>query len=66
MKPTRLVPLPPNAATGPVEYLDVEHELVECRGCYLRRPEGTGGVPPRPQFEEEEPFANVNAAVRGE
>ena len=25
----------------------------ECRGCYLSWPEGTEGVPPRPQFEDD-------------
>ena len=33
----------------------------ECRGCYLSWPEGTEGVPPRPQFEDDG-FAGVLAA----
>jgi hypothetical protein len=37
----------------------------ECRGCYLSWPEGTEGVPPRPQFEDDR-FAGVLAAVRGQ
>jgi hypothetical protein len=37
----------------------------ECRGCYLSRPEGTEGVPPRPQFKDDG-FAGVLAAARGE
>jgi hypothetical protein len=36
------------------------------RGCYLNWPEGTEGVPPRPQFEKREPWANVIAALGGE
>jgi hypothetical protein len=37
----------------------------ECRGCYLSWPEGTEGVPPRPQFEDNG-FAGILAAARGE
>jgi hypothetical protein len=37
----------------------------ECRGCYLSWPEGTEGVPPRPQFEDDG-FAGVPAAARGD
>ena len=36
----------------------------ECRGCYLRWPEGTEGVPPRPQFNDDG-YAGVLAAARG-
>jgi hypothetical protein len=37
----------------------------ECRGCYPSWPEGTEGVPPRPQFEDGGPMG-VLAAARGE
>jgi hypothetical protein len=40
-------------------------EQGECRGCYLSWPEGTEGVPPRPEFECDG-FARVLAAARGE
>ena len=35
----------------------------ECRGCSLSWPEGTEGVPPRPQFEDDG-FARILEADR--
>jgi hypothetical protein len=40
-------------------------EYGESRNCYLSWPEGTEGVPPRLQFEDDV-FAGILAAARGE
>jgi hypothetical protein len=40
-------------------------EYGECRNCYLSWPEGTEGVPPRPQFEDDG-FTDVLAVARGQ
>jgi hypothetical protein len=62
----------PPVTTAEVTAFDLAHQkeirtkFGECRNCYYSWPSGTDGVPPRPHFEEQKPWANVIAAVRGE
>jgi hypothetical protein len=63
--------VPPVTDAAEVTACDLAHQVEtraeygECRGCYLKWPEGTEGVPPRPHFQEQEPWANLIAAVQG-
>ena len=62
----------PGVTAKEVKAFDLKHqkriraEHGECRWCYINWPPGQAGVPPRPQFDDENPeerWANTIAAV---